>query len=61
MKGIFNDFGFSSPVMGNDAKEAYKDLYGEAGEKFVDILDTSPAEIAVISRMLAYLREKKGG
>lgn len=52
---------FSSPVLGEDTLELYTNLYGDAGEKIVDILDTSPNEIAVISRLIAYLKDKKGG
>lgn len=51
---------FPAPVLGNDALELYRKLYGDAGEKFVDILNTSPNEIAVISRLIAYLKDKKG-
>lgn len=51
---------FSTPVLGDDTQELYAKLYGDAGEKFVDILNSSPNEIAVISRLIAYLREKKG-
>ncbi len=51
---------FSAPVLGDDTQELYTKLYGDAGERFVDILDTSPNEIAVISRLIAYLKEKKG-
>ncbi len=60
MKGVFfNTYGFSSPVLGEEAQKIYSNIYGEAGEKFVDILNTSPNEIAVISRLITYLREKK--
>lgn len=58
---FYNKYGFSSPVLGEEAQRSYSKLYGEAGEKFVDILNTSPNEIAVISRLIAYLEEKKGG
>ncbi len=51
---------FSAPVLEDDTQELYTKLYGEAGEKFVDILNTSPNEIAVISRLIAYLKSKKG-
>ena len=34
---------------------------GDAGERFVDILNTSPDEIAVISRLIAYLKMKREG
>lgn len=52
---------FSAPVLGDDTQELYTKLYGDAGGKFVDILNTSPNEIAVISRLIAYLKDKKGG
>ena len=50
---------FSVPVLGDDAQSLYSNLYGETGERFVDILNTSPDEIAVISRLIAYLAERK--
>ena len=49
---------FSAPVLGADAQGLYTKLYGEAGDRFVDILNTSPDEIAVISRLIAYLKDK---
>lgn len=52
---------FPAPVLGDDTQELYTKLYGDTGEKFLDILNTSPNEIAVISRLIAYLRDKKGG
>ena len=51
---------FPTPVLGDDTQDLYDKLYGNAGEKFVEILNTSPNEIAVISRLIAYLMEKKG-
>lgn len=51
---------FPAPVLGDDIQSLYTKLYGEAGERFVDILNTSPDEIAVISRLIAYLTERKG-
>ncbi len=51
---------FSAPVLGAGTQELYAELYGEMGERFVDVLGTSPDEIAVISRLIAYLRAKKG-
>ena len=50
---------FPAPVLDDGAQELYTRLYGDAGDRFVDILNTSPDEIAVISRMIAYLRNKK--
>lgn len=51
---------FSAPVLGDETQELYAKLYGNVGERFIDILNTSPDEIAVISRLIAYLKEKKG-
>ncbi|NBI56881.1 hypothetical protein D3Z53_02100 [Lachnospiraceae bacterium] len=51
---------FSAPVLGDETQELYTKLYGNVGERFIDILNTSPDEIAVISRLIAYLKEKKG-
>ena len=51
---------FPAPVLGGDTQSLYDRLYGDAGERFVDILNTSPDEIAVISRLIAYLADKKG-
>lgn len=52
---------FPVPVLGDNAPQLYTQLYGDSGENFVDVLRSSPDEIAVISRLIAYLREKKGG
>ena len=51
---------FSVPVLGDGTKELYEKLYGDAGDQFVSILNTSPDEIAVISRLIAYVKDKKG-
>lgn len=51
----------SAPGMEEEAVELYTKLYGNAGERFVEILNESPNEIAVISRLIAYLKDKKGG
>lgn len=49
---------FPSPTMDETAQQLYADLYGDAGTSFVGILNTSPNEIAVISRLIAYLDDK---
>lgn len=59
MKMRINSTKFPTPVLGDGVQELYTKLYGDDGEHFVDILSTSPDEIAVISRLIAYLREKK--
>ena len=51
---------FPAPVLGDNTQELYTKLYGDAGERFVDILNSSPNEIAVISKMIAYLKERGG-
>jgi hypothetical protein len=51
---------FPVPVLDDDARRLYSKLYGNAGEMFVEILGASPDEIAVISRLIAFLAIKKG-
>lgn len=51
---------FPAPVLGGDTQELYTRLYGDAGERFLEILNTSPNEIAVISRLIVYLKARKG-
>lgn len=51
---------FPAPVLNDDTQALYSKLYGKAGERFVDILNSSPDEIAVISILIAYLAERKG-
>ena len=50
---------FPSPVLDEQARELYGTLYGEQGEKYTEILDQSPDEIAVISLLIAYLTKGK--
>ena len=50
---------FTAPVLGEDTQELYSELYGDAGNKFVDVLSTSPDEIAVVSKMIAFLNKQK--
>lgn len=52
---------FEAAVLNDEAREMYAGLYGDAGETFVDILNSSPDEIAVISRLLACLAKKMKG
>lgn len=51
---------FPTPVLGDETQELYVELYGDAGKKFVEILNSSPNEVAVISRLIAYLKSKRG-
>lgn len=50
---------FSVPVLEDDIQELYTELYGDVGQMFIDILNTSPNEIAVISRLIAFLQDKR--
>lgn len=50
-----------SPILGQEAESVYNNIYGEKGKAFVNILETSPYEIAVISRLIVYLQSKKEG
>lgn len=54
---------FEVPGMDDTAKELYSELYGEdIGKRFVDVLASSPDEIAVISRLITFLiTHKKEG
>ena len=51
---------FPTAVLDENARQLYIKVYGDDGERFVDILNTSPEEVAVISRLIIYLKEKKG-
>lgn len=54
---------FDPPGMGREVDRLYSGIYGEAaGADFIRVLRGSPYEIAVLSRLLAYLEQeqKKG-
>lgn len=51
---------FTSPVLDSDTRDLYTNLYGDKSDNFIEILNTSPEEIAVISKMIAYLNQLKG-
>lgn len=50
---------FPSPTMDEEAQNLYVELYGDVGGRFVGVLNSSPNEIAVISRLIAYLDKSK--
>ncbi len=54
------NFGWTSPIMGQDAQVLYRKLYGDNGEGFIPILDDCPPEVAVLSRLAAYLKDRQG-
>lgn len=51
---------FTAPVLTEGTQRLYKELYGEDGATFIDVLNTSPDEIAVISKMIAFLNKQIG-
>ena len=54
-----NFVGWNNPVIHDDTHKLYEDLYGENGSRYLAILESSPREIAVISRLLAHLMLRK--
>lgn len=52
---------WTSPILGQEAEIVYSDAYGEDGKEFLHILESSPYEIAVVSRLIAYLQKVRGG
>lgn len=51
------NFSWNNPVMIN-ACDVYSNLYGENASTFINILEDCPYEVAVISRLAAYLNSK---
>lgn len=51
---------WSSPILGQKVTEAYMDTYGEDGETYVEMLESAPYDMTVISRIITYLQQKKG-
>lgn len=52
---------WTNPILGQEAQNEYSDVYGQDGVEFLHILESSPYEIAVVSRLLAHLQKVKGG
>ena len=52
---------WTSPILGQDAEAVYASIYGDEGKDFLHVLESSPYEIAVISRLIAYLENVRGG
>lgn len=50
---------FGTPGMEQEAEKIYSSIYGDSGMNFVHILRESPYEIAVLSRLITYLEQKK--
>lgn len=52
---------WTNPILGQEVQKEYSDVYGQDGVEFLHILESSPYEIAVVSRLLAHLQKVKGG
>lgn len=52
---------WTSPILGQEAETVYTGIYGNEGADFIRVLETSPYEIAVVSRLITYLQKVKGG
>ena len=52
---------WTNAILGQEAQNEYSDVYGQDGVEFLHILESSPYEIAVVSRLLAHLQKVKGG
>ena len=57
MRMSMNPTRFGTPGMGRESEQAYNSLYGDDGTSFVRVLRESPFEIAVLSRLIAYLEQ----
>lgn len=51
---------WAAPILGEEVYNAYEEAYGKDGIHYVEVLESSPYEISVISRMIAYMQEKRG-
>ena len=54
-------FTWNNPVISDDAHKQYEKLYGQEGSRYLSVLESSPLEIAVLSRLIAYLTLLKEG
>lgn len=52
---------WTNPLLGENAETVYKEMYGEEGRNFLHILESSPYEITVVSRLIAHLEKMRGG
>lgn len=51
---------WASPILGEEIYDVYADAYGDDGIHYVEVLESSPYEISVISRMITYMQKKRG-
>lgn len=52
---------WTNPILGEGADSVYTEVYGDEGKDFIHVLESSPYEIAVVSRLIAYLEKVRGG
>lgn len=52
---------WTNPILGEGADTVYTEMYGDEGRNFLHVLESSPYEIAVVSRLIAYLEKVRGG
>ncbi len=52
---------WTNPILGEGVNTIYTGIYGDEGEDFLHVLESSPYEIAVVSRLIAYLEKVRGG
>lgn len=50
-----NFFRWENPILNDDVKTVFEENYGKNAQSILDVLETSPDEIAVISMLLTYL------
>ncbi len=48
---------WTNPILGDGADVIYMEMYGDEGKNFLHVLESSPYEIAVVSRLIAYLEK----
>lgn len=56
-----NFTGWENPVWTKEFPEVYENIYQEDGREFIKILESSPYEMIVLSRLIAYLDSKREG
>lgn len=52
---------WTNPLLGENAEDVYTEMYGDEGKNFIHVLESSPYEIAVVSRLAAHLQKVRGG
>lgn len=48
-------FRWENPILNDDADAVFEENYGEDAKNILNVLESSPNEIAVISMLLTYL------